>query len=232
MKKLFLMAAAALLIGSAANAQDVYKQQGGEQNIEVQFAPLGGSPIGIEGIRYRTFTSATTAIRAEIFLGFQSSTDVMLAGPDNDVELKMGESSFDIAIAAGMENHWAGTDRLSPYWGYLARIGFGSERMTEEGIINADEDVEQIVTMSQGSLTFGAAGVIGVDYYFADNIYIGTEIGFGVEFTTMFDKTEESFSELPNDDGELEIEETTSPGGNEFGVGPYAVGTIRVGFLF
>ena len=232
MKKIFLLAAAALLIGVTANAQDVYKQQGGEQNIEVQFAPLGGSPIGIDGIRYRKFTSATRAIRAEVFLGFQSSTDVMLAGADDDVELKMGESTFDITIAAGMENHWAGTDRLSPYWGYLVSLGFGNERMTEEGIINADEDVEKIVSMSQGSLTIGGAGVVGVDYYFADNIYVGTEIGFGIEFTTMFDENRESFSETPNDDGELEIIESSSPGGNEFGVGPYAVGTIRVGFLF
>ncbi|MGB6034909.1 MAG: BT1926 family outer membrane beta-barrel protein, partial [Cryomorphaceae bacterium] len=182
MKKIFLLAAAALLIGSAANAQDVFKQQGGEQNIEVQFAPLGGSPIGIEGIRYRKFTSATRAIRAEVFLGFQSSTDISLGGSEGETELKMGESAFDISISAGIENHWAGTDRLSPYWGYVGSIGFGSDRMTQEYITNADDDIEKLVETSQGSLTIGVAGVIGVDYYFADNIYVGTEVAFGIQY--------------------------------------------------
>jgi len=225
-----MVAAAALLIGTTANAQDVFKQQGGEQNIEVQFAPLGGSPIGIEGIRYRKFTSATRAIRAEVFLGFQSSTDNMIAENEDETELSMGESSFDISISAGIENHWAGTDRLSPYWGYVGSLGFGSERETQEFITNADNDVEKLVTTSQGSLTIGVAGVVGCDYYFADNIYIGTEIGFGIQYMLMFDENFESPGF--DSDGDFQIDESSSPGGNEFGVGPYALGTLRVGFLF
>lgn len=230
MKKIFLMAAAALLIGSTANAQDVFKQQGGEQNIEVRFAPLGGSPIGIEGIKYRKFTSATSAFRAEVFLGLQSSTEIGLGGSEGETELKAGESAFDISIAAGMENHWAGTDKLSPYWGYLGTLGYGSERMTQEVVTDEDDSVEKLVAMSQGSLVVGVAGVIGCDYYFADNIYIGTEIGFGIQYTLMFDKNIETAGF--DDDFNFQIDESTEPGGNEFGVGPYAVGTLRVGFLF
>lgn len=230
MKKLYFLVAALLLIGTAANAQDVYKQQGGERNIEVQFSPLGGSPIGIDGIRFRSFQSATQAFRAEVFLGFQSDTDISLAENEDETELKSGTSSFDISISAGMENHWAGTDRLSPYWGYVGTLGFGNERETQEVITNADNDVEQLVTSSQGMLIIGIGGVLGADYYFADNFYFGTEIGFGAEYTIMFDETIESpgFTEQ----GEFEIEESTVPGGNEFGIGPTFVGAIRAGFLF
>jgi len=61
MKKLFLFVAAGVFVAAAAQAQDVKKQQGGEQNLELLFAPLGGSPISTEGgIKYRQFTSATS----------------------------------------------------------------------------------------------------------------------------------------------------------------------------
>jgi outer membrane protein W len=230
MKKIFLIAAAALLIGGTANAQDVFKQQGGEQNIEVQFTPLGGSPIGINGIRYRSFSSATRALRAEVFLGFQSSSEVSLGGSEGETELSMGESSFDISLAAGIENHWAGTDRLSPYWGYVGSLGFGNERATQEYVTNADDDVEKLVESSQGSLTVGVSGVVGFDYYFADNLYLGAEVGFGIQYMMMFDENIETPGS--DDDGDFQIDESTAPGGNEFGIGPVVQGSIRLGFLF
>jgi hypothetical protein len=78
MKNLFLTAVAAIAFTFGVQAQDggIMKQQGGENNIELQLAPLGGSPISIGGIKYRKFTTATTAIRADVFLGFNNSTDV------------------------------------------------------------------------------------------------------------------------------------------------------------
>src|SRR5690606_8222480 len=116
MKKVLIIAAAALFIGTTANAQEVMKQTGGEQNLEVLFAPLGGSPIGINGIKYRKFTDATTAYRATVFLGFGSSTTKTLGGgSDGKGELKTTNSNFNISIQPGIEKHFVGTDRLSPY---------------------------------------------------------------------------------------------------------------------
>lgn len=221
MKKIFLLAAAALLIGSTANAQDVFKQQGGEQNIEFLFAPLGGSPIGINGVKYRKFTSATTAWRATVFLGFNSATDIMLGGDDGTTELKMNMSEFNIQIAPGIERHFPGTDRLSPYYGAEALIGFMNTREKEEFLVG--DDIEE-GTVKNGSLTLGANAICGVDYYFHDNIYIGAELGFGLQFTTDFDTVEESTAEGS--------ETTETPNGNSFGIGPNVVGQIRAGFLF
>ena len=76
MKKVLIIAAAALFIGSTASAQDVMKQTGGEQNLEFLFSPLGGSPIGINGIKYRKFTSATTASTA-LSMAYEGVTAVM-----------------------------------------------------------------------------------------------------------------------------------------------------------
>lgn len=220
------MAAAALLIGSTANAQDVMKQQGGEKNIEFLFAPLGGSPIGINGIKYRTFSDATTAFRATVFLGFSSNKDVETIGfGDDAVELEDVMSEFNISIAPGIEKHFAGTDRLSPYYGAEALIGF--TRMTERdqqggGEFGQDDPVE--FTTKDGSLTLGLNGICGVDYYFADNIYLGGELGFGLAFTTDFDTVQES-----DLDGSETVE---TPNGNSFSIGPNVVGQIRAGFLF
>ena len=94
MKKILIIAAAALFIGSTASAQDVMKQTGGEQNLEFLFAPLGGSPIGINGIKYRSFTSATTAWRASVFLGLNSETDKMMGGTEGETELKTTSSCY------------------------------------------------------------------------------------------------------------------------------------------
>jgi hypothetical protein len=227
MKKLFLMAAAALLIGSAATAQDVYKQQGGEQNIEFLFAPLGGSPIGINGIKYRQFTSATTAFRATVFVGFNSDKDIMMGFQDGeDIELESVMSEFNISLAPGLEWHFAGTDKLSPYYGAEALIAFSRMTDRSEGQPGLEFGEDQVVetTTKDGSLTFGVNGICGVDYYFADNIYIGGELGFGLQFTSEFDTVTESDAEG--------AEDVETPNGNSFGIGPNVVGQIRAGFLF
>lgn len=223
MKKFyFLLVAAALLLGTAANAQDVFKQQGSERNIELLFAPLGGNPFTINGIKYRQFTSATTAWRATVFAGFSSSTDKTIAGEgDNEEELKMVDSEFNISIAPGIEKHFAGTDRLSPYIGGEAVVAFQRMTMKEEFLVG--DDIEEGTT-KDGNLTFGVNGFFGFDFYFADNIYLGGELGFGVQFTSEFDTVMESTVEG--------AEDMETPNGSSFSIGPNVVGQIRAGVLF
>jgi len=217
MKKFFLVAAAACFIGSAANAQDVYKQTGGEKNVEVLFAPFGGSPIGINGIKFRSFTDATTAIRAEVFLGFGSTSE------ETSMEGTAGTSTtstFDIEVNPGIEFHLPGTDRLSPYYGGVLQLGFNREASGFEA-----DDVDSETSTTNGAFRVGAIGVGGFDYYFAHNIYLGAEIGFGLGFTTNFDTVSEVTA-----NGETTTTET--PNGSSFDIGPLAVGRLRLGILF
>lgn len=229
MKKVLIIAAAALFIGSTASAQDVMKQTGGEQNLEVMFAPLGGSPIGINGIKYRSFSSATTAWRATVFLGLGSKTTKTLGGgSDGEDELKTTKSNFDISIRPGIEKHFLGTDRLSPYYGAEALIGFGTKSEKSDQIYDPMEgDFTSVKTSSQGSLTLGVNGIAGVDFYFADNIYLGAELGFGIAYTMEMKETQEFLT----GDGD-EVDSVEVPGGSSFNVGPNVVGAIRLGFLF
>ncbi len=218
MKKSLLFAAAALLLGTAVNAQDVYKQTGGERNLEFLFAPLGGSPIGIDGIKYRSFTSATSAWRVAAFAGFNSATDNSL---DGETELKDVSSEFTISVRPGIERHFAGTDRLSPYYGAEALVDFRSSNDKSESLIG--DDVEEQTTKN-GSIGFGLNAIAGVDFYFADNIYLGAELGFGFGFTSEFDTKVENTVEG--------VDTVETPNGSSLDIGPNVVGAIRLGFLF
>lgn len=228
MKKLLVIAAAALFAGSVANAQDVMKQTGGEQNLEVLFAPLGGSPIKIGGIKYRKFTSATTAIRGTVFLGFSSdkSVDSGLTPIIKDGEAINGmktTSSFDIMIAPGIERHFVGTDRLSPYIGAEVNLGFGNETTKTEKPNDDNTAFVDAGKVTNGSISFGATAFAGVDFYFADNIYLGTELGFGALFTSKFDQKSK-----PEGGDEF----TSGPQGSSFAIKPVFVPQIRLGWLF
>ncbi len=228
MKKVALFFAFAVACVSGAFAQ---KQTGGEKNLEVQFAPLGGNPVSISGIRLRLFNSEASAIRIGLFIG-GSSTETITQDADNDLdllELTDLEKEFSFSIRPGYEKHFAGTDRLSPYIGGELLIGITnttSESMTQ---YDDDGDPASYTTITKGgSSTFGLNVVAGTDFYFADNIYLGAEIGFG--FSRTKDKENETtFVDAPDgfDDSTSTVDNQTSSAW-----GPNYQGTIRLGCLF
>lgn len=229
MKKVLIIAAAALFAGSAANAQSVMKQTGGERNFEVMFAPLGGSPISIGGIKYRQFTSATTAIRATVFLGYNTTSEIDAAQSivvdGETINGMTSTSEFNITVSPGIESHFVGTDRLSPYVGAEANLEFGNTAVKREAPNTESTEFEDFSKTTTGYFGVGATAFAGVDFYFADNIYLGTEIGFGAMFTTEFD--EKTSFEDPDSE-----ETSTGPQGSTFGIGPSFVAQIRLGWLF
>jgi len=197
------------------------KQVAGSKNLEVLFAPLGGSPISLGGIKYRSFSSETSAFRVSVFVGFDSSTDVSLGGGSDGLgELNSTSSTFDFSVRPGLEKHFTGTDKLSPYIGGEVLVGFSSS--TEKDEMYATEAFEN--KTKNGSLTFGLNALAGVDYYFAQNIYLGAEFGFGFTFESMNDT---KFESTQND-----VDDVTSPNGSGINLGPTAVGQIRLGWLF
>lgn len=227
MKKMLIVA---LAVGTAVTmrAQDVYKQTGGEQNIEVLFAPLSGSPIAINGIKYRKFNSATSAIRAEVFLGFSNETSIDNTLPPivDGTDITNGTKSvseFNVQLSPGIEKHLTGTDRLSPYYGAVLDIGYGSKTERVNRLNDAEDDFEKAGRSTSGSLLLGVNGVAGFDYYFHDNIYLGTEIGFGVAY-----RTELARKDIPEEGDTV----TKKPNGSSLGFGPNVVARIRLGILF
>lgn len=163
MKKLMFMASGIALCLSAAQAQD-FKQKGGDNNLQLLFAPFGSNPISLnEGITYRRFLKdGTMAVRLSLSVNSSKHTDVLQQADDTlsfpkqinyyspfpgpDINLVTGmnpeanlvtkESGF--SIRPGFEKHLAGTERLSPYFG--AEIVFSSSKtkMTRDTIVVSD----------------------------------------------------------------------------------------------
>lgn len=272
MKKVILSFALALTVATGAFAQ---KQEGGEKNLELQFAPLGGSPIGMNGIRFRMFNSdGTGAIR--IGLGIGGSNETTVSNQQRTVDLPNGKEhivpelydqnkSFNFSIRPGYEMHFEGTDRLSPYAGAELIFATGSETLVREfyngNSSGTENDIEKWSVwegeVKKGTTTLGLNLVAGVDYYIADNIYLGAELGFGFlnvkqkdkettvatesykysnqEFEGANAQMDGDFSQVYMDGGEVKTSTIIGDGSGKFknvGWGPNYQATIRLGWLF
>lgn len=231
MKKVLLSIFTAAAIVFTASAQDdmssIMKQEGGERQLEVQFAPLGGSPISIGGIRYRAFLTDRSAYRATIFIGYNSTTspNVVQNSQGTDVELEDKESSFIISLRPGYEMHFDGTDRLSPYVG--AEIDFAMQTSSSEtqSLDVNDATITNTTKGQDGFTRFGLNLVAGVDYYVAKNLYLGTELGFGFAMTSNSDIKFES-------DAPGFTAPDPTPQGSSLDLGPNVLGQIRLGYTF
>lgn len=254
----------AFIVGAGAVAQAQYRPEGGEKNIEVNFAPLGGNPVSITGIKLRSFSSQTSALRLGVFVGWSNESEITQEAAEritdtedpeyNDkgqvlnVELMDKTSTMSIALQPGIEKHFAGTERLSPYVGGFVNIGFTNKKETKQigyapvgdGVGADESSVDQFLgedITKTGSLNLGLNGVAGFDYYIAKSLYLGAEIGFGFAMNRdLKSKTESTFTE-PNDDNSALVEGTSE---NEsvlnnkasMQIGPNVVGQLRMGWLF
>ena len=202
MKKvvLFIALVATTVVGAQAQ-----KFQGGEKNLEVEFNPFGGSPVSMNGIRFRMFNSESSAIRIGFNIGGTNNNEVYsqqtnTEGSDGAVvilpELNQSMQTFNFAIRPGYEMHFAGTDRLSPYVGAELMYAMQSSTMTREfhNANNADDQSKPEnwqtwdMTVKNGSSMFGLNALAGVDFYFVDNFYLGAEINLGFHNTSYKDR--------------------------------------------
>jgi hypothetical protein len=217
----------AFVLGAVLMADAQYKPTGGDKNLEVNFSPLGGSPVSIFGIKARQFKDGGSALRLGVFIGLESSSEIT---QDADSELDLLEtkdqmSSFSISIQPGIEKHMEGTDRLSPYTGAYVSIGYTSTTDKMETQWDADNIGTQ--TDKSGALNLGLNAVAGMDWYFTENAYLGIEMGFGVAYSSdLTNKTTfEGFDPNP-DDAEGTVGNT-----NSFQLGPNVVAQLRLGWL-
>jgi opacity protein-like surface antigen len=229
MKKILLVALGASLFMVPAQAQ---KQAGNEKNLEVHFAPLGGSPISIDGIRFRKFNAAGNAAwRVNLYIGMNSEEEITQQADATQSpaipELKKTTSGMTIGINPGYEKHMAGNSRLSPYWG--AELAFTMATSSEEEEMMDASNNNAVYTNttdnSDGYTSFGLNLIAGCDFYFAQSIYMGAEFGWGFAMVSMSDieysTTLAGAPSIPNDKQ-----------GSSFTLAPNAVGQIRLGFLF
>ena len=207
------------LSGLQIHAQDI-KPTSGDWGVELNFAPFSSSPVRINYIRLRNFTESNKAFRLGLFLG----ADFQNESFDPDVDDKVKDRTIEFGIRPGFENHFEGTDRLSPYIGIEADMAFKYSKSTYENGSN-----ESSVTgawdrfgTERGFFRFGINGISGMDFYIHKGLYMGVEFGFGMEFVKQADIKIET-------NGSTDDEDT---GGSTFQLGPNVNGNIRLGFNF
>ncbi len=161
MKKLMILVSAVALSGT------MFAQKAGSDN---PFSLEGAMNVSKEGVswaapnlRMRYFIKDNLAVRLTLGRDAVSNTATVsttvydsLGNPTTtESEVTTKNSIMNFGLAA--EYHLAGTDRMSPY--FTAGFNVGN---------NTNTDVS----------TFGLNVGAGIDYYVAENIYVGLELGF------------------------------------------------------
>ncbi|ASS48126.1 MAG: hypothetical protein A3D31_00445 [Candidatus Fluviicola riflensis] len=177
-------------------------------------------------IRYRYFVQDNIAVRVTLGVHNSSSTDNFTefgdgTGGTGTYENKTGAMNFSI----GGEYHFGGTDRLSPYAGLDIMLGSG--KVTTDGTNSDGATFIDAYTESSEAKTsmFGVNLVAGTDYYFAENFYLGLELGLG--WTSMTWKEGEATTTFG---GTTTTSVTPEAKASDLNTG--AVGSFRLGWRF
>lgn len=175
---ILIFSASLLSFGQETVTESFKPDQG--YTLEVNFTPFDGpNMISINSLNFRRFLSSETAIRLGVSLNRQAwKTDNEKAGDDMYISK---QSTFLFGLKPGIEKHFAGTNRLSPYFG--AELDF--RWFTSKAEETSGSDIYEISGATDEDFSnrkyiyFGLGIVAGTDYYFSKDIYMGAEIGFG-----------------------------------------------------
>lgn len=178
MKKFYLLVALSVATLGLMKAQS-FKADGGKVTSDFTFIAngiLNKEPVSLSNgmFKLRYFLMDDLALRAGI--GF--STTGKREEKPGDVLDKEVKSSSNYAL--GVEYHFAGTRRLSPYLG--VELGLSSESQKSEKKTDKDNGMK-----IEGPSSFGFDGglLLGADYYMLQHVYIGVEGKLGMNRMNM-----------------------------------------------
>jgi hypothetical protein len=231
MKKVLLFLGMAIF-GVAAQAQD-FKPVAGD--VTTEFGLTGGINNtdfklndGAALLRFRYFNKEKVAYR----LGFNvsSTNDKTNAyGADANQKGTFTQKATNVLNNLGIEKHFTGTDRLSPYVGGDILFGTGSRTETSENTINKGVSYTKDIfneTKGPGYVSFGLRGVVGADYYIAKRMYLGVEAGLGL----VYEK--EGKTKTTTTAAGVTTTTEHKSAGSSFNIKPSVITGVRVGFAF
>lgn len=204
-----------------------YKPMSGMGSSEVTLLVQTGNGalrIDIQEIKGRYFARDNFAYRTKILANYENDKSTIEIG-QGDMIRKITQSSFQ--IAPGFEKHSKGTARMSPYWGMELPVGMSKynyslsnsidgQSYTKEGNFNAQ---------TKGSYIIGIGLLGGIDYYIANNIFIGAEVSVGYLYSEYGDR-EVTYS-TPNTEGGK-----TTPMGRNRNLDFISGNGLRLGIVF
>lgn len=174
----------------------------------------------------RYFLADDLAARVSLSLNNSSTKDYYYENPNN-----AGGEGTEInkismtTIALGAEKHFAGTDKLSPYIGADLVYGMGNTSAKWDKFDGIGYNADVTATVKNPTSMFGLNLVAGTDFYFAENFYVGLELGLG------FMSTSEKAGETVFTNAGTSVTTLTEPAksssfGNNF------IGNARLGWRF
>lgn len=199
MKKLSLLLGG-IVLSTAVMAQK--PTEGNPFSLEGQIGLTAGAAGGSNlqfsapALRLRYFVNSNIAVRLTV--GIDNNKRTLNAyefanGTGNTGTYEFKNSMTNIAI--GGEYHFAGTEKLSPYAGLDIMFGFGGAKESGANAVmvgpNAAYALDYTEEYSAKASMFGVNLVAGTDYYFAENFYIGLELGLGFQAMTEKEATRE-----------------------------------------
>lgn len=228
----------------AANAQEPTRHGKFKHNRNQEsFKPLAGDftgELGLSGgilnsevnlnenglLRFRYFVKDDLAIRLGASVGANNRKENAY-GINNEAGW-VKQNNFGVGINLGIEKHFAGTKRLSPYVG--ADLMFNatsnhkwSEKANYAGAYDANYSFDVKGANQTG---FGVRAIMGADYYFAKNVYLGVEAGLG------FMASKSGKTTTTNVDNGVTKTFTTESRGSTFELSPNVITGVRIGFVF
>jgi opacity protein-like surface antigen len=148
-----------------------------------------------------------------------------------------------IGLRPGYEWHLPGTEKLSPYLGAEAIFSLTTNKVEADTAVpnktstNTTGDAYKVLTMVQtgkgAGTTFGLNLIAGVDFYFAKNLSLGAELGFGFTTTSLKDIESQTAGEATSLDQTIVLKDNPLQAqGSSFVLTPNTISRIKLGWLF
>ncbi|MEJ6588839.1 MAG: OmpW family outer membrane protein [Crocinitomicaceae bacterium] len=177
MKKLLTLLSAVVISGSIM----AQKPSSDDSKYSLE-GMINYSDAGFEwnapNLRMRYFINDNIAARLTLGLSSDnSSMNVYEIGGDGTGTVDMSGMGWSLGL--GAEYHLGGTDKLSPYFSAGFNIGGSSYAETWANSDGTDYVMDNTAEVKTSQSNLGVGLGAGVDYYVANNIYLGLEMGFG-----------------------------------------------------
>lgn len=227
MKKLFLLAGA-VCISSALMAQKPTSDVKYSLEGNINYDATNGISWTAPNIRARYFVNENIAARVQLGMGSSNSKSLVYENADGSGGTgSYNDAQSSMSIELGAEYHLMGTEKMSPYFMGGITIGSQSSSGSSENSDGASYVSGDSYEYKYSGSSFGLGIGAGMDYYIADNMYIGLELGWGWS----------SYSDGGGSDsytsGGTTVSFDTPSSGSNSGMGTGAANTaFRIGWRF
>lgn len=252
--KTFLLALTACTLAACSSYAQTYpadtttaaslKPQARRIATELNVNPFNGTISlnnSINQLKFRYFTAPNFALRLG-FTGSRESNSTENSNPygTNSYRYEEERSTSTLGVNVGVEKHFTGTKRLSPYiGGEIALVNKSTEHEITDGqtvttIKGAWRERAYVPGSSYMSYAYTEPGyfryglnlISGFDFYMAKHFFFGYEVNFGLS------KTNHHELDVRQTGGNSSNNENSERKNSTLSVGPSLMNGVRIGYVF